>query len=199
MGQERTEAEHAWRVLRSAVNMYCRWALHLSASCERVAHEDVMDFAPAQVNERRVPNTSTGDASLFLLIRSASLKMHRRCDHPRELTQPRNAVPKCDAFDKNTGALPYALLRFGKTRALFSLCVPIARSVTQISFGHLPLALRANFGDQCHRSGNWGTARTDFKAVLNLPIVPQCSDSSYLHSGAARDAPSMNCVFNPDL
>ena len=26
-------------------------------------------------------------------------------------------------------------------------------------------------GDQCHRSGNWGTAREDFWAVLNLPNV----------------------------
>ncbi len=46
---------------------------------------------------------------------------------------------------------------------------PNARLVNQKPFADLSLAHRANVGDLCHRSGNWGTTRLDFKVVLNLP------------------------------
>ncbi len=55
-----------------------------------------------------------------------------------------------------------------QTRSILFRCAPIARSVTQILFGHLSLDLRANRSYLGHRSGNWGTARVDFLAVLNL-------------------------------
>ncbi len=51
-----------------------------------------------------------------------------------------------------------------QTRPLLFRRAPIARSVPQIPFGHLPLAARCKFWELYHRSGNWGTARKDFKA-----------------------------------
>ncbi len=62
------------------------------------------------------------------------------------------------------------LRRFSKIRPLLFRRALIARSVPQIPFGHLPLAVRCKYEELCHRSGNWGTARKDFKSCLTSPM-----------------------------
>ncbi len=65
---------------------------------------------------------------------------------------------------------------YGGTTKRPLLCrrAPIVRSVTQIPFGHLSFALeqiQGKCGDLWQQSANWGTARTNFKAVLNFAIL----------------------------
>ncbi len=69
----------------------------------------------------------------------------------------------------NPGVKPVGAYSVGKqmteveqTRPLLFGRAPITRSLTQIPFGHLPLAVRCPLEELCYRSSNWGTAGEDF-------------------------------------